>query len=157
MLECQCQRNTTSHRNTEDVCLLNAKCLHEPCSIVSHHFNRVVRVGFICATCTTIIECQDLIFLCKPMNYSMPLRYVGSKSNDQHQRLTVAVYFVIHLYVIDFYIRHICSISRLIGESIARQDCIEGAHRLPARRQNSRACSQRRVPEPVQLQQSTCP
>ena len=35
--------------------------------------------------------------------------------NDQHQRLTVTMYFVIHLYVIDFYVRHGCSISRLIG------------------------------------------
>jgi hypothetical protein len=46
---------------------------------------------------------------------SLPLGYVGSKPNNQQQRLTVTMYFVIHLYVIDFYVRHVCSISRLIG------------------------------------------
>ena len=40
---------------------------------------------------TTVITCQDLIFLCKPMNDSFPLGYVGSKPNDQQQRLTVTM------------------------------------------------------------------
>ena len=97
------------------MCLLHAERLHKSRGILGHHFNRIRYVGFVCAASAPVIKGQDLIFICKPANDSIPLGYIGSKPKDHHQRLTVTMHFVIHLDVIDFYVRHISSISQLIG------------------------------------------
>ena len=102
MPECEFQRDASPQGDTKDIRLLHAEHLHQPRRIVSHHFNRIRYVRFICAARTPVIKRQDLIFFCKPANDSIPLGYIGSKPKNHHQWLTVTMHFVIHLYVIYF-------------------------------------------------------
>lgn len=119
MLEHEGECDTPTHGDTKDVRLLNGKCIHESFGIVGHHLKRVGQIWLVGATRTTIIEREDPVFFCEPTNDAIPLREVGSKSNDQHQRLALAVYLVIHLNVVDVYRGHCghLSMGRLIQKS----------------------------------------
>ena len=103
---------------------VEGKCFSE----ISYHINRICYVGFVCAAHTPIIKCQNLKFFCEPPYDVVPLRDIGSKPVDQRQRLAITMYLIIHLYVIDIYVRHICSIAQKIGsQSYCHPERSEGS------------------------------
>ena len=89
---------------------VEGKCFSE----ISHHINRIRYVRFVCASYTTVIKGKYLVFFCEPPYDAAPLRDIGSKPKDQLQRLAITMYLLIHLYIIDIYVRHLCSIAHKI-------------------------------------------
>src|SRR5258705_12740948 len=80
--------------------------MQETYGILGHHLDRIGSVWLVGAARSAVIRRDDPVVLREPEDEVTPLRDIGPKPTNQHQRLALAVYLVIHLDVVDMFGRH---------------------------------------------------